>query len=228
MRTLNRNLALGLLVGGILCGCSSGQDSGDGARLSARAAAARKAAKAPDILVSAVPASKNATFPVQVKFDLKDRPDVGQPVDINLVILPTSASVDRISGKVQADDGLELVDGAQIPASDRPAEGVPIQHTIKVRPERDGIFTFSAVLTVDTGGQSNTETYSMPVIAGAGMPDLPASPGTGKPAPAPTAAGPPAGRPTTGTSSTLAASSAAALAAPASPSALNAGAAAAH
>jgi hypothetical protein len=140
----------------------------------ARAAAAR-AAKPADSLVSAVAANKSSTVPLQVKFDLLDRPDVGKPVDVKLVIVPMSGSVDRISGKVQADEGLELVEGAQIPATERPAEGVPIEHAIKVRPQRDGIFTFSAVVTVDSGGVSSSETYSMPVIAGAGLPDLPAN-----------------------------------------------------
>jgi hypothetical protein len=82
--------------------------------------------------------------------------------------------MDRVSGKVQADEGLELVDGAQIPATERPVQGVPIEHLIKVLPKRDGIFTFSATLTVESGGQSSTETFSMPLIAGAGLTDLPA------------------------------------------------------
>src|SRR5262249_41753640 len=95
-----------------------------------------------------------------------------------LVIVPLSASVDRVSGKVQAEDGLDLVDGADIPTSDRPPEGVPIRHTIKVQPERDGIFMFTAVLAVDAAGQTSTQPFTIPVIAGAGMPDLPA-PGSG-------------------------------------------------
>jgi len=70
------------------------------------------------------------------------------------------------------------VDGGQIPAADRPPEGVSIAHTIRVLPKRDGIFTLSAVLTVDSAGQSNRETYSIPIIAGSGMPDLPTKPAT--------------------------------------------------
>jgi hypothetical protein len=172
MWILNRNLILGLALAALLWGCGSGSHSGPGAKMSAAAAKAKRAAKPRDTLVSAVASGKNTTLPVQVKFDLKQRPDVGQPVEINLVIVPMSGSVERISGKVQSDDGLELVDGADIPPSDRPAEGVPIEHTVKVRPQRDGIFTFSAVVTVNAGMQSGTETYSMPVIAGAGLPDV--------------------------------------------------------
>jgi hypothetical protein len=138
--------------------------------LSAAVAKAKRTVKPRDTLVSAVAAHRNTALPVQVKFDLKQRPDVGQPVEVNLVIVPMSGSVERISGKIQGDDGLELVDGVDIPPSDRPAEGVAIQHTVTVRPQHDGIFTFSAVVTVNAGSQSGTETYSMPLIAGAGLP----------------------------------------------------------
>jgi hypothetical protein len=171
MSILNRNLALGLAAAALLWGCGSGDHSGAGAKMAAAMAKAKRAANAHDSLVNAVAANKSSALPVQVKFDLRGRPDVGQPVEINLVIVPLSGSVERISGKVLGDDGLELVDGAEIPASDRPAEGVPIQHTLKALPKRDGIFTFSAVVTVDAGTQSGTETYSMPLIAGAGLPD---------------------------------------------------------
>jgi hypothetical protein len=125
-------------------------------------------------MVSAVPANKPGAVPLQVKFELRGRPDLGQPVDVDLMIVPLTGTMDRVSGKVQADEGLELVDGAQIPATERPVQGVPIEHLIKVLPKRDGIFTFSAILTVESGGQSSTETFSMPLIAGAGLTDLPA------------------------------------------------------
>jgi hypothetical protein len=183
MGTFTRNLIFGLGALGILWGCGSGTHSGEAARASAASAAARKAAKAADTMVSAVTLNKTAsTAPVQVKFELRDRPDVGQPANIDLIIVPMSGAIDRVSGKVESDEGLDLLDGVQIPATDRPAEGVPVRHAIKVQAERDGIFTFSAVLVVESGGQPVTETFSMPVIAGAGMPDLPATPGSATPA----------------------------------------------
>jgi hypothetical protein len=180
MWSASRNPAVWLLAAGILCGCGSGQPP---AATASRITAARKPPARPvDTLavrmVSAVAASKSSAVPVQVRFELRGRPGVAQPLDIDLVIVPTSASIDRVSGKVVTDDGLELIDGAQIPATDRPAQGVPIAHTIRVLPKRDGIFTFSAVVTVDSAGQSTTETYSMPLIAGAGLSGVAAKPAT--------------------------------------------------
>jgi hypothetical protein len=78
-------------------------------------------------------------------------------------------------------------DGAQILPVERPVEGTPLHHTLRVVPQRDGIFTFNAIVTVDAGGQSTTETYAMPLIAGSGLPELPTNP-----TPAPTSSAPPA------------------------------------
>jgi len=192
----SRNLTLCLVAAVLLGACGSGANPNAAAERAAAAArnAARKAANPADQIsrnmVGAVALNKAANVPVQVKFELRDRPHVAQPVDVDLVIVPMSGSVDRVSGKLVAEEGLDVVEGGQIPAIDHPVEGVPIRHTIKLMAQEQGIFTFSAVVTVDSGGQSSTQTFAMPVIAGEGMPDLPAKPAPGSPA---TAAAP--GRP---------------------------------
>jgi hypothetical protein len=179
MQTVTRTLTLSLAAAALLSGCGSGSHPA-ASNPATRAQAARKAVNPADAIsanmVSAVAVNKTASVPVEVRFELKNHPQVAQPVDVDLVIVPLSGAVDRVSGKVETEDGLDLVDGAQIPASERPAEGVPIRHTIRIQPKQDGIFTFSAVVTVDAGGGSSSQTFSIPVIAGAGMPDLPAHP----------------------------------------------------
>ena len=179
MRSLGRNLALVLAAAVITSGC--GSHSTDAGTQTPAKSAIKKAANPADRLsrnmVSAVAATKPSTLPVQVKFDLKDRPDVGQPASVDLAIVPMSASVDRVSGKVEVDDGLDLVDGAEIAPSDRPAEGVPIRHTVTVLPKRPGIYTVRAVLTVDAAGTSSTDSYSIPVIADSAASESPAKPG---------------------------------------------------
>src|SRR5215475_13642264 len=177
MQTVTRILTPCFAAAVLLSGCGFGSKQGAGAPSGPTPAAASKAvnpaAAISANMVSAVVLNQTAGVPVEVRFEIKDRPQIAQPVAVELVIVPLSASVDRISGKVQAEDRLDLVDGAEIPVSDRPPEGVPIRHTIKVQPKQDGIFTFSAVLAVDGAGQTSTQTFSIPIIAGAGMPDLP-------------------------------------------------------
>jgi hypothetical protein len=173
MWMLARTFATLLAVLGLLWGCGSGSKS---EATVTRHAPAHRALSAPDAqsrnMVSAVGDPKGAAVPLQVKFQLRSRPKPSEPVEVDIQITPVSGSVDRVSGTMQGEDGLELVEGDKIAPQERPAEGVPITHTVKVLPKRDGIFTLSAQLAVDSAGQTIKETFSIPVIAGAGLPDL--------------------------------------------------------
>ncbi len=124
----------------------------------------------PADMVSAVGEAKPGAARVSVRFDLRARPEVSQPLDLNMVIMP-SAGLDRVYGKVEADDGLELVSGADIAPTDRPAEDVPISHSIRVVPRREGVLTLRAVVSADSGGQSSSQTFSIPLIAGGAAPE---------------------------------------------------------
>jgi hypothetical protein len=165
------NLGPALAAAVMLSGCGSGETPGIAASAPKPAAAALKPQPGEVVspnMVSAMSGARAGPASVQVKFELRERPDVGQPLDIDLVILPGSAAVDRLYGRVEVADGLQLTEGAQIAPSDRPAEGIPIRHSIKVLPTRDGIFTVDAVVGVDSAGQSSSQTFSIPVIVGAG------------------------------------------------------------
>ena len=170
--------ALGAVA--ILGACSSGETPGAAASAARPSQAAQRKSLPSNVLspdmVSAVSAGGTGAPAVQVKFELRQRPGVAQPVDIDLAIVPASGALDRVSGKVEVGDGLELVAGGEIPPTERPVEGVPILHSIKVLPKKDGIFTVSAVLGVDAAGESSSQTFSIPIIVGAGLPEQPAKP----------------------------------------------------
>ena len=170
--------ALGAVA--ILGACSSGETPGAAASAARPSQAAQRKSLPSNVLspdmVSAVSSGGTGAPAVQVKFELRQRPGVAQPVDIDLAIVPASGALDRVSGKVEVGDGLELVAGGEIPPTERPVEGVPILHSIKVLPKKDGIFTVSAVLGVDAAGESSSQTFSIPVIVGAGLPEQPAKP----------------------------------------------------
>ena len=175
---LGRNLLLSAAAAVLCAGCGW-HSSGDGAKPKAAKPVARTVSATDELLrsmVSAVAANKPSNMPIQVKFDLRDRPRVGQPVDVDLAIVPMSASVDRVSGKVLGEEGLEVVDGAQIAATDHPTEGTPIRQSVKVLPKQEGIFTVHALVTVEAGSETSSETYAIPLIAGSDAPDS-----TGKP-----------------------------------------------
>jgi hypothetical protein len=168
--------ALGAVA--ILCACSSGETPGAAASPPSQAAPRKSPVSnllSPD-MVSAVSVGGTGPPAVQVKFELRQRPGVAQPLDIDLAIVPASGALDGVSGKVEVGDGLELSAGGHIAPTEHPVEGVPILHSIKVLPKKDGIFTVSAVLSVDAAGQSSSQTFSIPVIVGAGLSEPPAKP----------------------------------------------------
>jgi len=188
---LGRNLALSVAAAALLVGCGWGS-SGDAAKPAAAKPVTRKAVNAAAELsrnmVSAVAANKPSALPIQVKFELRERPQVGQPVDLELAIVPMSASVDSVSGKVEGEEGLEVVEGAQIAPTDHPAEGTPIRQSVKVLPKQEGIFTVHALVTVEAGSDTSSETYAIPVIAGGDAPGPDAAAAVAAAAPARVAA----------------------------------------
>jgi hypothetical protein len=159
-----------ILVG---CGSSKTPDIVEPAKPAATPRNAQPGNLVSPNMVGAASGARTGPATVQLRFELRERPNVAQPLDIDVVILPASATLDRLSGRVEAGDGLQLTEGAQIAPTDRPADGMPIHHSIRVLPTREGIFTVTAVVSLDAAGQSWSQTFSIPVIVGAGLPDLP-------------------------------------------------------
>jgi hypothetical protein len=154
----------------------------------ARRSAAKKPADASELalanMMSAASAGKSFGD-VALKFDLRDRPVVGEPVDIDVAIIPAQ-DLDSVSATFQPGDGLEVTQGGKTPAVSHPPVGVPITHTLTIVPQRDGVFYVSAVVVADSAAQSVSRSFSIPLIAGAGTavfttPETPAR-GAGTPA----------------------------------------------
>ncbi|HEY6921867.1 MAG TPA: hypothetical protein VI653_00240 [Steroidobacteraceae bacterium] len=165
--------AVAMMVGlGLVAGCGSSSGSGH----ESAAAKTKKAAthardtdeRATADMVAGVTPSK-AGPPVALKFELRGQPEVGQPLDVDIAVLPGAPAINRIYGKFQGGEGLDLIDGVELPAIDKPAEGSVIRHVVRVLPKQDGIFTMSATVSVDLADDSITRTYSIPVIVGDGL-----------------------------------------------------------
>jgi hypothetical protein len=160
----------------LLAGCGSGHDAGP-ARPAA--VAARKAVNPADVLgrefVAAVPTVKAGTpaIPVQVKFALHEHPQAGQPASVDLALTPTAGTLDRMSGKVHGEDGLTVVSGEDVPDTQKPPEDVPVRHTVQLLPKQDGIYELTVDVMIDAGGITSTQAFTIPVLAGSGMADLP-------------------------------------------------------
>jgi hypothetical protein len=158
-----------------LAGCDSSSSESKAAAAQAKNQAASHqsndpALRAPTDMVAAVSAAK-AGPPVALKFELRESPEVGQPLDVDVAILPDAPSINRINAKFQGGAGLDLVEGGELTAVEKPAPGAVIRHLVRVVPKQDGIFTVGATVSVDMADDSISRSYSIPVIVGAGVPE---------------------------------------------------------
>ncbi len=160
----------------LLAACGSGHDAGP-----ARPAGpiTKRAVNPADTLgrdfVAAVASVKAGTpaIPVQVKFALHEHPQAGQPATVEIALTATAGTLDRMSGKVHGEDGLTVVSGEDLPDTQKPVEGTPVRHTVQLLPKQDGIFELTVDVTVDAGGITSTQGFSIPLLAGSGIADLP-------------------------------------------------------
>lgn len=161
-------MALGACALAVLaaCGSSKTPESPVTHQKAAQAAGRESGSASHADLVAAVSSGKEGV-PVQVQFELRQRPEVGRPAELDVEITPT-APLGRLLTSFHAEDGLTIQDGGAAKESDRPEPGVPLSQTLTIVPQRDGIFYVSTTVLVDSGAESVARTFTIPVIAGAG------------------------------------------------------------
>jgi hypothetical protein len=126
-------------------------------------------------MVAAFSANRAQQGLVDLKFQLTKRPVVGEPVDIELALTP-AVELERLFARFQVAEGLQLVSGGETDHMEHPAAGVPVGHKITVVAKSDGIFYITAIVLADSEKESVARTFSIPIIAGQGLVELPAAP----------------------------------------------------
>lgn len=177
-----RGVAVVVIAAMALAGCGSG-DSGAPA---AAAPGGKSKAKAPAAssgrtdMVSAVSAGQGPGA-VDVRFAMAARPEVGKPVDIQIALIP---NVDLVGlyARFQGAEGLDVVKGGETEHFDHPAKGAEKLHAVTVLPRSDGIFNLTAIVLADSETGSVSRSYSIPIIAGAGLREPPPETPPAKPA----------------------------------------------
>jgi hypothetical protein len=160
----------------MLTACESSDDAGDAGGNSApvsKPAANRPVKSASADMVTAVSAKGGGM--VELGFAIQKRPKVGEPVEIEFAITP-SVDLERVFARFQAAEGLQIVSGAETDHLEKPAKGVPVSHVVTLLPKTDGIFYVTAVVLADSDKESVARTFTVPLIAGQGLTELPAAP----------------------------------------------------
>jgi hypothetical protein len=133
-------------------------------------------------MVEAVAQGK-AQSPIDLKFDLLERPVPGQPLDVAIALLPQTAAQSATIA-VTGSDGLKVDPGEaqfEFPA----VEAAQVyRHSIKVTPTSEGFYLLTLAVSLQREQTSDSRVFSVPILVGSS----PASAPSGR-APAGNAAG---------------------------------------
>ncbi len=126
-------------------------------------------------MVEAVSLAKSSV-PVGLKFQLTQRPAMGQPLEVVVAVLPEVAA-DSATLQVAASDGLQLVAGntsREIPSIEA---GQVYKESIMVTPTTEGVQLLTLTVVLKHDESSDTRGFSVPVIV---APPVPAPVASGK------------------------------------------------
>jgi hypothetical protein len=109
-------------------------------------------------------AQGKSQLPVQLKFELMQRPKVGQVLEINFALIPQIDASPAIV-KVNGGDGLTL--GADAAEFDIPAAtaGEVYRHTVNVTPAAEGVLILGVTVSLKHDEITDLKTFSVPLIA---------------------------------------------------------------
>jgi hypothetical protein len=127
--------------------------------------AAKKGPSAAEMTVGMVEAASQgkSQLPVQLKFDIKQRPTSGQALDIDIALLP---QIDAGAADIQVTggDGLTVAPGTN--QIDLPAveAGQVYRQSVKVTPTVDGVLLLSLTISLKHDEMLESRGFSIPLI----------------------------------------------------------------
>jgi hypothetical protein len=102
-------------------------------------------------------------LPVQLKFDLLQRPTAGQALDISIAVMP---QIDASTGNIQVTggDGLTVSPGTN--QIDLPAveAGQVYRQSVQVTPTEDGVLLLSLTISLKHDEITESRAFSIPLI----------------------------------------------------------------
>jgi hypothetical protein len=168
---LARAIALSLATA-LAAGC--GGKSDEEAAAQAAKAAAKAAAEQPVVkgdkgmpgdeqLANAVVTSKTSA-PVDLKYDIAAKPDVGQPFEVELTFLPRLAA-DALEVEISAVEGLTLVSSGGV-KFDNVQAGERYTTKVLAQSAAAGMYYIGVAAKMTTKVQTEVRTFSVPVVVG--------------------------------------------------------------
>jgi len=163
-----RVLMLVILAGASACHQDSGPPAPQPApkpRVSSAPVIAKKGPSAADLTAGMVQAASQgkSQLPVELKFDLRQRPALGQALDIDIAVVP---QIDAGPANIQVTggDGLTVAQGPN--QIDFPAveAGQVYRQSVKVTPTADGVLLLGLTVSLKHDEMTESRAFSIPVI----------------------------------------------------------------
>ena len=180
MSPIARAVFLAALAGAALAACDYARRPKESTRPASSAKPAAPEAVLPAQMVAAVSSGKTASS-VSVHFALQAVPAVGQPLPVDIAIVPHEA-FNSVHAIFEAPEALALTTGKRLEKVDDAKPESVVTHKLLLHPAQEGVFIVTAAVDTETDEGSVTRIYSIPVIVNA---PIPAKPTVGTPAASP-------------------------------------------
>jgi hypothetical protein len=161
-----------LLLGAVLAAAACNKDSGSApapspvSRIKPKAAPLTPRATVAEQTTGMVQAATQgkSLVPVELKFDIAQRPKVGQPLDINLALIAQIAA-NPATVQVTGADDVSVAPGAN--QFDIPSEeaGEVYRHTVNVTPNAEGVVLLGVTVLLKHDEVVDQRVFSIPIIA---------------------------------------------------------------
>ncbi len=113
--------------------------------------------------MAAAPTLGKSPLPADVKFELAERPKIGQVLEINLALVPKFDG-GPVSMEVSGAQGLDAAQGDSPFAVPEVAAGEVYRHTLHVTPNTDGVLLVNLTVSLKHDDVSDSQVFSVPII----------------------------------------------------------------
>ena len=132
-------------------------------------------------MVEAVTQGKAQT-PINLKFDLLERPGLGRPLEVAIALLPQTAALSATVA-VSSSDGLK-VDPAEQQFEFPAVEAAQVyRHSVKLTPTGEGLYMLTVAVSLQHDQTTDSRVFLVPILVGNGAGAGAAPAGAGPAAP---------------------------------------------
>lgn len=176
MNKLMRGVAVAVVGGVLVTACGGDEEAAAKADKSGQAksvesrekpaagAAATVKADPGQTTMAAAVADTKTTAPIDLMYDLPQKPDVGQPFTVELAVKPRLPS-DALDVEIGDSPGI-AIEGERMTRFLNVEAGTPYKFTFRARGDTPGLYYIAVITKLSTQVESEGRAFSVPVVIG--------------------------------------------------------------